>query len=224
MRSRARLLLVGLLVTLGVTAPPVGLRAAATATELASAVQKRYAAITDFSATFEHTYRGGVLRTAITERGSASFKRPGLMRWVYESPERKEFVCDGVRIYSYIPDDRQVVVSRVPPDDAAPLPMLFLTGRGDLSRDFTVTLDGESTPTRATLRLVPRVSDADYAFMLLTIELPAHRVVGLTTVDLQGGRSAFTFTNLKENQGLTGKQFTFRIPRGVDVLTDDGAR
>jgi outer membrane lipoprotein carrier protein len=191
---------------------------------LALAIQKRYESIRDFSADFQHSYRGGALRTEVVERGVATFKKPGLMRWVYETPERKEFVSDGRRIYAYIPADRQVVVSTVPPDDAAPLPVLFLAGRGHVGRDFIASLPGGATPTQAVLKLVPRAAGADYTHMLLTVDLPALRIVGLTTVDFQGGTSAFSFSRMKENQGLTDKPFTFRIPKGVDVLTDDGAR
>ena len=36
----------------------------------------------------------------------------------------------------------------------------------------------------------------------------------------QGGRSTFSFSNLKENRNLSDKLFTFQIPRGVDVITN----
>ena len=62
---------------------------------LARALQQRYQGIRDFSADFVHTYRGGVLRTQTTERGAVSIKKPGRMRWVYTTPEKKEFVSDG---------------------------------------------------------------------------------------------------------------------------------
>jgi len=212
-----------LLLILGTAAARPG-AAPVTPDGLAQAIQKRYETIRDFSADFQHSYRGGVLRTEVVERGTASFKKPGMMRWVYETPERKEFVSDGRRIYAYIPADRQVVVSTVPPDDAAPLPVLFLAGKGHVGRDFVVSLPGEPSAARATVKMVPRNAGADYAHMLLTVELPSLRIVGLTTVDLQGGTSAFTFARLKENQGLSDTQFAFRIPKGVDVLTDDGAR
>jgi outer membrane lipoprotein-sorting protein len=39
-------------------------------------------------------------------------------------------------------------------------------------------------------------------------------------LDKQGGRSSFTFTNLKENRDLSDKIFEFQIPRGVDVITN----
>ena len=36
-----------------------------------------------------------------------------MMRWNYTAPEKKTFVSDGRKIYSYIPEDRQVIVSDV---------------------------------------------------------------------------------------------------------------
>src|SRR5204863_5430844 len=104
---------------------------------LAKALQQRYQGVRDFSADFTHTYRGGVLRTQTTERGTVAVKKPGLMRWIYTSPEKKEFVSNGKKIYSYLPQDKQVIVSDVPPADQATTPALFLAGKGDISRDFT---------------------------------------------------------------------------------------
>ena len=62
------------------------------------------------------------------------------MRWDYTAPEQKLFVSDGVKIYSYIPQDKQVIVAGVPPDDEAATPALFLAGKGNLTRDFTASL------------------------------------------------------------------------------------
>src|SRR5215208_3957507 len=90
--------------------------AAPNADVLARALQQRYQTIKDFSADFEHSYRGGALRTQSRERGTVKIKKPGKMRWTYTAPERKEFVSDGVKIYSHIPEDRQVLVSDAPAD------------------------------------------------------------------------------------------------------------
>ena len=40
-----------------------------TADELAKAIQKKYDAVPAFETDFVHTYRGGVLKTQLTERG-----------------------------------------------------------------------------------------------------------------------------------------------------------
>jgi outer membrane lipoprotein-sorting protein len=47
---------------------------------------------------------------------------------------------------------------------------------------------------------------------------------GLVTVDSQGGTSSFSFMNLKENVGLADRDFAFKIPRGVDVVSDASPR
>src|SRR5216110_3010596 len=107
-----------------------------TAPELASALQRKYDGIKDFSADFKHVYEGGVLRKQITERGHLLVKKPGRMRWDYAEPEPKQFVSDGMKMYSYIPQDKQVIVAPVPPDEEAPTPTLFLAGKGHVTRDF----------------------------------------------------------------------------------------
>src|SRR5205085_2454001 len=105
---------------------------------LAAQLQRKYASIKDFSADFVHAYQGGVLKKQITERGHVLVKKPGKMRWEYIAPEEKLYVSDGVRIYSYTPEDKQVIVSAVPGHDQAGA-LLFLAGKGDLIRDFTAS-------------------------------------------------------------------------------------
>jgi outer membrane lipoprotein carrier protein len=179
-----------------------------TAPELAQALQRKYDAVRDFSADFVHTYEGGVLKRKLTERGRVLIKKPGRMRWDYEAPERKLFVSDGTKMYFYIPADKQVLVSSVPPDSEASTPALFLAGKGRLTTEFVPSLidlpAGLPAGTRA----------------LLAVDPTTLAIRGLMTVDAQGGTSAFAFTNLKENVGLSDSEFTFRAPRGVDVVSE----
>ena len=192
-----------------------------TAAELAAALQRKYDGIKDFSADFTHTYEGGVLRKQITERGHLLVKKPGKMRWDYSAPERKQFVSDGAKMYSYLPQDKQVIESDVPPEDQAGTPTLFLAGRGKLTRDFTPSLvdapPGMAAGSRA-LKLVPKARQQDYDWLILVLDPATLAIRGLVTVDGQGGKSSFSFTNLKENIGLADKEFAFKMPRGVDVI------
>ena len=112
-----------------------------TADTVARDLQRKYDRVTDFSADFVHSYRGGVLKQQATERGTLLVKKPGKMRWEYTAPEKKLFVSDGHKIYSYIPQDRQVIVGTMPRDEHAPTPALFLTGKGDITRDFNAAFD-----------------------------------------------------------------------------------
>ena len=207
--------------------------------ELARNLQKKYAAIKDFSADFVHVYAGGVLKKQLSERGHMLIKKPGKMKWEYTVPEPKLFVSDGVKMYSYLPHDKQVIVGSVPPGDQASTPMLFLTGKGDLKdlRRHLLCLDAQ-TGTVAWQKDVPvelpetdwnqyikehgyasgtPATDGERVYVFLAI-------VGLVTADAQGGKSSFSFTKLKENVGLADKDFAFKIPRGVDVVTDGSRR
>jgi outer membrane lipoprotein carrier protein len=176
--------------------------------------------VRDFSGDFVHTYRGGVLRTQTTERGTVAVKKPGLMRWNYMSPEKKEFVSDGRKIYFYIPQDRQVQVTDVPSADQATTPALFLAGKGDIVRDFTASYADNAPAGTLALKLTPRRAEPDYEYLIVAVDPVTLQIRALTTRDRQGGDSTLTFSNLKENQGLSDKTFAFRIPRGVDVITD----
>jgi outer membrane lipoprotein carrier protein len=201
---------------------PVGATQDQSADALAKDLQQKYDKVRDFSADFVHTYRGGVLRQTATERGRLMVKKPGKMRWEYRDPERKLFVSDGHKLYSYVPEDRQVIVSDVPDDDHATTPALFLAGKGNLGRDFTVSYaQPEDAPAGTTvLKLSPRKNEPEYDWLMLAIDPRTLQIRMLITVDGQGGRSTFALTNLKENIGVADKEFAFSIPRGVEVITD----
>jgi outer membrane lipoprotein carrier protein len=192
--------------------------------QLAGALQQRYQGIRDFSADFVHSYRGGVLRTQTTERGRVLIKKPGLMRWTYDAPEKKEFVSDGRKVYSHIPADKQVIVTTLPPDNQATTPALFLAGKGDIARDFSAAYAETTVPGTTALRLTPRRQEPEYEYLIVSLDPASLQIRALTTRDRQGGDSALVFSNLKENQGISDKEFAFRIPRGVDVVSDDNTR
>ena len=191
---------------------------------LAAKVQQRYNGIKDIQGDFVQTYEGGVLRTKTTERGTVAIKRPGKMRFTYIKPEKKEFVSDGNRLYTHLVADKQVIVSPAPGPDQGDIPAMFLAGQSDLARDYTPSftpLPG-AAPGLVTLKLVPRKKSEEYESIGIGVDRTTLQIQFLTAVDTQGGRSSFSFSNLKENRGLTDKQFEFRIPRGVDVVTNGG--
>ena len=191
---------------------------------LARRLQVRYDAIKDFTADFTQTYEGGVLRRKTTESGTLMVKKPGRMRWEYKTPEEKLFVADGRKLYAWIPADRQVTVSTLPADDAPATPMLFLLGRGQITRDFTVSTAPAvpgAPPDSVALTLVPKTPVPDYDRLTLVVDRASLGLRMLVARDAQGGTSTFAFKGLKENVGLPDSRFTFTIPRGADVVAQE---
>ena len=191
-----RLLAVGLVAVMTVS---VGAQSP-TADTVARDLQRKYDRVADFSADFVHSYRGGVLKQQATERGTLLVKKPGKMRWEYTAPEKKLFVSDGHKIYSYIPQDRQVIVGTMPRDEHAPTPALFLTGKGDITRDFNAAFDkvAEAQPGSFVLKLTPKRREPEYESLTLVLD-PKH--TDSSHAD-HGGRAGRPFClHLLESQG-----------------------
>ncbi len=66
---------------------------------------------------------------------------PGVMfRWQYDQPTTQEIVSDGETLWVYLPENNQVIQSNIEMINKSRQsdPMTFLTGLGNLSRDFQI--------------------------------------------------------------------------------------
>jgi outer membrane lipoprotein carrier protein len=194
------------------------------AVDTARALQEKYDRVKDFTADFTHTYEGGVLKKKSVESGTVKIKKPGRMLWDYTVPEKKQFVSDGRKIYSYIPADKQVILSDVPSDDEATTAVLFLAGKGNLVRDFDIAFADAPDAASVALRLNPRQRQRDYDWLIVVVDRTSLQIRALTAADRQGGRSTFQFAHYRENTGLADSVFAFKIPRGTDVIPAGSGR
>ena len=195
------------------------------AEELASALQDKYETVRDFSANFIHIYEGGALNIQATESGVVLIKKPSMMHWNYQEPNEKFFISDGKNLISYIPADNQVRISSMPTESASEPSVLFLIGRGDLSRDFVpsfTVLDDVPIGTQS-LRLAPHHPETSYEALILVVDEVTLAIHQLISKDLQGGTSTFKFTNLKENIGIPDQMFSFTIPPEAHIITENDA-
>ena len=178
-------------------------------------LQAKYDSVRDFSADFEHRYSGGVLRTSIVEHGTVLVKKPGKMRWRYTRRRKRSCMSPTARSSTrFFPSISRWLLTEVPPDDQASTSALFLAGKGSLADDFTAAYANEpEAPDSWIVRLTPETSGADYEWLTLTVDRESLAITGLSTEDLQGGRSSYLFTNLVENRGVPDSAFDFEIPR-----------
>jgi len=193
--------------------------------ELARALQKRYAAVRDFRADFTQTASGGVLTMVKSEqRGEVKIKKPGRMRWTYGPPDRQVTVADGARLYFYNPADRTGYESPLPSGDDLSAPILFLTGRGDLERDFTATMPVTQPTGEWHLTLTPQKKQDEFASLTVMVDRTSLAFRGFAWTDHQGAAHSMRFTNLRENVGLPDRDFVFTFPRNAYVTRSGGGR
>lgn len=185
--------------------------------EVAAALQTKYDRVRDFTADFTQLHVSILKKKGSQHSGKLQVKKPGKMRWDYTAPQKQLFGSDGFQIYLWVPVDNQVTLSPVPKQDSTSA-MMFLTGKGNIVRDFAVTFTSKAPEGTYGLRLQPKIPEPDYDWLELVVDRTSLQIRQLTAANKQGGQDTFTFTNFKENVGLSDKTFEFKIPRGAEVI------
>jgi outer membrane lipoprotein carrier protein len=188
------------------------------------ALQKKYSQVRDLKMDFIQNYRSP-RRSPRTETGILYLRRPGMMRWEYKSPDEKLFVSDGKVIYFYLPEEHQVQKTPVKESRDQRVPFLFLLGKGNLKKDFSriewATDDRPFFEGNRVLYAYPKKNIDEFAKILMEFDPQALQLQRITIFDVDGSKSEFVFTNIRENLGLSAPIFTFRIPANVEVLGSD---
>ncbi len=215
MRQLTAALLVAL-VPVGAVATRQG-DARPSATDLAAQIQAHYNTVRDFRAGFRHVYTSGALREKEIEAGDVTVKKPNRMFWKYTTPDKKTFVANGAELITYFPSpsDPQCSINPLPSGDDISIGILFLAGRGDLTRDFTGSVPAAQKPDTWQIDLTPKKPQDDFVSLSVIVNRTTKALRGFITIDSEHNVSDFEFTNLKENVGLSDQEFAFRPPRGV---------
>jgi outer membrane lipoprotein carrier protein len=189
--------------------------AAPSPADLAARVQSHYASVKDFTADFTLRQTSALRPKPTEDRGQLKVKKPLKMRWTFTGSEKKEFIADGVKLYSVMSQDKYVQVSSLPRENEAGSGLLFLAGRGDLTRDFTPSMPPDQPAGEWRLILKPATKRVtDLQLLTLDVDRTTYQLRGMTIVDDQGGTSAYRFSNLRENRNLGDGEFVFTKPRG----------
>ncbi len=202
--------LVALLLAAAPAGPP------ADAARLAAKVQAFYERTRDLQAHFAQTYTYAGFGRRQVSSGTLKVKKPGKMRWDYEKPAAKTIAVSGTRLVQLEPEENQAYVDDHFDASAMSAAVAFLLGKGDLTREFHVSLDGNGA-----LLLRPREADPRVETIALTVggdgEVKATRVV-----DGSGNVNEVRFTDVKRNVGLPDSAFELKLPKDVHRVNAPG--
>lgn len=154
--------------------------------------------------------------------GTVLLKKPGMMRWDYEKPEKKLFVADGTTLWVYEPEDEQAYKQPLS-GSQLPAQVSFLFGRGKLSDEFEITyLDGQSLgePGDLVLKLVPKVASAQYRYLVFVVSPSTFLVKETVLYDQQGGQNDIAFSTVEQNPkaGIDNARFQFSPPANTKII------
>jgi len=177
-------------------------------------VDGHYNHLSSFKARYTEHYAGmGMDRT---ESGTLLLKKPGRMKWSYDTPAGKVFVLDGKFAWFYTPGDLQA--QRIPAKQLDDLrsPLRFLLGHTQLRKELdslTVAPDAQNYRISG----IPKgMAQRVKALTLLVDAAGAIQRMKLEEVD--GAVTEFAFTALQENVPAKDADFAFIPPAGVTIV------
>ena len=190
--------------------------AAPDATALARKVQGFYESTRDLRARFVQTYTYAALGRRQVSKGALEVKKPGRMRWDYESPTPKTIVVNGSRLVQWEPEANQAYVDEKFDATAMSAAVTFLIGKGSLEKEFQLS-SGEG----GTLVLRPLKPDPRVDTVTLTAG-PDGEVTRTRVVDGQGNVNDIAFEEIRRNSGIPDGRFELVLPEGVRRLAMPG--
>lgn len=196
----------------------------ADAATVAARVQKFYDQTKTVGATFRQTYYHQLYDRYDRSRGRVSFKKDGKMRWDYAKPNGKVIVSNGKKLQIYDPGsagETPQLFERNLDEHQMPQAFGFLTGTGELARDFDLRLlDTRKLRIKNghVLELRPKEATPHYDRILFYVDARpgragiVHRVL---IVDPAGNRNRFDFGQMKFNAPVPDQRFRYKAPPGT---------
>jgi outer membrane lipoprotein carrier protein len=213
------------------------------AKSLARLLEEHYRHPHTLRAVFFERYSEGQKQTRF-ESGTVYFKRPGRMRWEYESPEKKLFLADGKTVWFYVPYDHTVTKAPARESSDWRTPLALLTGKVELSRlcSRVDLIDQKGIPpTHAILRCLPKggenmprqvqtetsqlsvgpSEEVDFTEVLLEVDKSSGELARIEIRQPGAIELEYRFGDWQADIALPDDMFRFQVPVGVAVV--DGA-
>lgn len=188
---------------------------------IAKDMQDYYKKTKDFQAHFQQVYTDVAAGTQKKSHGRVYFKKPGKMRWDYYKPKsndrHKLIVSDGSVLWVYEYDFKQVF-KRCLKSSQLPTALSFLMGKGNLLKEFDVSMASSSTSSDPVLELVPKKPTSKYTKIEMEIDPKTNQVERTKIFDPYGNTNEIEFNKRKVNKNLPDSGFDFKTPKGARLL------
>ena len=188
--------------------------------EIITRVEKHYSG-TGFSAQFTQMSTIKAMDITDTASGKAIFKRPGKMRWEYETPERQIIITDGNTLWIFRPDDNQVMIGKAPSFFKGGKGFSFLSDMKEIRQKFDIRLEEKAPEGFFVLTLFPKEKTYDVVKIQLIISKKVFDIVEIKTYNSYGDETWFGFSNIQFKQKIDDSLFHFNIPKDAEVLNLD---
>lgn len=183
-------------------------------------VQKRYDGAEDFRARFNQTLTNAAFKRKTSSTGEVLLKKPGRMRWNYQTPDPKMYLADGDLLWLYEPEDKQAFKQDLKTSQL-PAALAFLTGKGKLAAEFDISFAKDArvgSPGDYVLALSPKQPQSTVKGILFVVDPTTFHVRQSMITDGQGNTNDLLFTDIRINTKLGDGTFRWTPPAGTRVI------
>ncbi|MGE5278747.1 MAG: LolA family protein [Acidobacteriota bacterium] len=165
---------------------------------------------------FVQTYTPAGFANARRESGEVWIQAPERLRFEYAAPEKKTFTFDDGEGRFYSPEDKQLTIKKLSAEERARLPIVFLTDRAELSRDYAISVEAANGEGDRLL-LRPRAPRPELAWLRFSIG-PDGAVRELSYEDDAGNRTEFRFEPWRAVKARPEEDYRVTGPKGTRVV------
>jgi len=213
--------------------PSVSANGSFTLDDLIGRIERKYATIDTFHASFVQSSVIRALDKVERATGEVWFKKPYKMRWNYYTPFRDQIVSDGVSFWYYNHDERQVVLSSLGDVLKRRTTTTLLQGLERAKERFTYRFPARGSRDEDgnwLIELEPKGADVngDEINRFVIAVAPSDWVVRkIFLYDPFGNETVIEFNDIEVNGKVRDSIFKFTVPRGVELIrapSADGAK
>jgi len=188
--------------------------------EIMDKVEKKYD-VPDFSAYFIQESTLKAMDISDVASGSILVKRPGMMRWEYDKPDRQTITTDGTKLWVYKPDDNQVMIGKAPSFFGDGKGAGFLSDVKLIREKFKVSFEKEKSDHDYVLKLLPKKQTVGITKIYLAISKITFKIKKIITLNEYDDETVIELINSRFNLNLDKSLFSFIVPKGTDVIMMD---
>lgn len=188
--------------------------------EIMDKVEKRYDG-PDFSAYFIQESTLKAMDISDVASGSIFVKRPGMMRWEYDKPDRQTITTDGKKLWVYKPDDNQVMIGKAPSFFGDGKGAGFLSDMKLIREKFKASFEKEKSDHDYVIKLLPKEQTVGITKIYLAISKITFKIKKIITLNEYDDETVIELVNSKFNLNLDRSLFSFIVPEGTDVIMMD---
>ena len=176
---------------------------------------------TGFSADFIQESTLKALGITDTASGTILVKRPGMMRWEYNQPEKQLIITDGDMLWIYRPEDKQVITGNAPEFFKNGKGAGFLSDMKMLKKKFSITLENMDEKDDYILKLFPNENMMDVSYIYLSISKKTFLIHQIISYNSFEDETKIRLDHVQFQNEIDNIMFHFTIPEGIDVLRLD---